>query len=67
VTISYSPEFADLDWKSAGLAIEPRPTQGDDRLGITGTFCAIAETVSYFLGFTDNTSPVGVTSRERVG
>ena len=38
------PEFADLDWKSAGLAIEPRPTQGHDRLGITGTYCAIAET-----------------------
>jgi len=38
------PEFADLDWGGAGLAIEPRPTSGDDRLGITGTFCAIAET-----------------------
>jgi L-lactate dehydrogenase complex protein LldG len=38
------PEFADLDWRSAGLAIEPRPTTGQDRLGITGTFCAIAET-----------------------
>ena len=38
------PEFADLDWAGAGLAIEPRATQGQDRLGITGTFCAIAET-----------------------
>ena len=38
------PEFADLDWAGAGLAIEPRPTRGDDRLGITGAFCAIAET-----------------------
>jgi L-lactate dehydrogenase complex protein LldG len=38
------PEFADLDWAGAGLAIEARPTQGDDRLGITGVFCAIAET-----------------------
>jgi L-lactate dehydrogenase complex protein LldG len=38
------PEFADLDWAGAGLAIEARPTQGKDRLGITGTFCAIAET-----------------------
>jgi L-lactate dehydrogenase complex protein LldG len=38
------PEFADLDWQAAGLAIEPRPTIGQDRLGITGTFCAIAET-----------------------
>jgi L-lactate dehydrogenase complex protein LldG len=38
------PEFADLDWASAGLAIEARPTEGNDRLGITGAFCAIAET-----------------------
>ena len=38
------PEFADLDWAGAGLAIEARPTVGDDRLGITGAFCAIAET-----------------------
>lgn len=38
------PEFADLDWAAAGLAIEVRPTLGDDRLGVTGTFCAIAET-----------------------
>jgi L-lactate dehydrogenase complex protein LldG len=38
------PEFADLDWAGAGLAVEARPTSGDDRLGITGAFCAIAET-----------------------
>ncbi len=38
------PEFADLDWKAAGLDIEARPTAGHDRLGITGAFCAIAET-----------------------
>jgi L-lactate dehydrogenase complex protein LldG len=38
------PEFADLDWPAVGLAIEARPTMGQDRLGITGTFCAIAET-----------------------
>ena len=38
------PEFADLDWRGAGLAIEARPTTGQDRLGITGSFCAIAET-----------------------
>ena len=38
------PEFADLDWAGAGLAIEARPTEGDDRLGITGCYCAIAET-----------------------
>ena len=38
------PEFADLDWAGAGLDVEPRPTLGHDRLGITGAFCAIAET-----------------------
>ena len=38
------PEFADLDWAQAGLSVEVRPTVGDDRLGITGVFCAIAET-----------------------
>ena len=37
-------EFADLDWSGAGLTIEARPTAGHDRLGITGSFCAIAET-----------------------
>ena len=38
------PEFADLDWAQAGLSVEARPTVGDDRLGVTGVFCAIAET-----------------------
>ncbi|HEX8011905.1 MAG TPA: lactate utilization protein C [Casimicrobiaceae bacterium] len=38
------PEFASLDWRGAGLKIEARPTQGSDRLGVTGAFCAIAET-----------------------
>ena len=38
------PELATLDWAGAGLAIEARPTAGNDRLGVTGCFCAIAET-----------------------
>lgn len=38
------PELADLGWSQAGLSIEARPTTGDDRLGITGVYCAIAET-----------------------
>ena len=38
------PELAHLDWAGAGLAVEARPTVGGDRLGITGCFCAIAET-----------------------
>lgn len=38
------PEFAELDWQGAGLQIEARPTLGNDRLGVTGCACAIAET-----------------------
>ncbi len=38
------PEFGQLDWAGAGLVVEARPTVGRDRLGITGCFCAIAET-----------------------
>jgi L-lactate dehydrogenase complex protein LldG len=37
------PEFAALDWAGAGLEIEARPSNGDDKLGITGAFCALAE------------------------
>lgn len=38
------PELGTLDWTGAGLEMEPRPARGDDRLGVTGAFCAIAET-----------------------
>jgi len=38
------PELASLDWRAAGVAVDVRPTVGDDALGITGCFCAIAET-----------------------
>lgn len=37
-------ELAALDWARAGLHVEARPTSGDDAVGITGCFCAIAET-----------------------
>jgi len=36
-------EFADLDWAGAGLQIAARPANGDDKVGITGTYCALAE------------------------
>ena len=39
------PEFANLDWAAAQLAIEPRPAGGEDRLGITGCFCAVADII----------------------
>lgn len=38
------PEWAGLDWSSHGIAIEQRPARGDDRVGITGCFAAVAET-----------------------
>ena len=38
------PEFAALDWRAAGIDADMRVTTGDDDVGITGCFCAIAET-----------------------
>ena len=42
------PELARFDWKGAGLAFEPRAATrengGDDLVGVTGAFAAIAET-----------------------
>jgi L-lactate dehydrogenase complex protein LldG len=43
------PEFASLPWQSAGLSIEARPAIGEDKLGVTGTFCAVAETGTLML------------------
>lgn len=38
------PELGWLDWRAAGVTVDVRATVGDDALGITGCFCAIAET-----------------------
>ena len=38
------PQLAHLDWKGAGLALEPRGANDGDPLGVTGAFAAIAET-----------------------
>ena len=38
------PALNACDWASAGLALEPRAPTGDDLLGVTGVFAAIAET-----------------------
>ena len=38
------PEFGELDWQGAGLEMQPRPASGDDKVGVTGSFCALAET-----------------------
>jgi len=42
-------EYAALDWAAAGLAIEPRAARDDDLVGITGAFCAVAETGTLML------------------
>jgi len=49
------PEFAELDWAGAGLAIEARPSHGGDKLGITGAFCAWAENGTLMLLSGENT------------
>jgi L-lactate dehydrogenase complex protein LldG len=38
------PRLAHLDWKAAGLSLEPRAANGEDAVGVTGAFAAIAET-----------------------
>ncbi len=38
------PALGYLDWGSAGLVLEPRSARDDDPVGVTGCFCAIAET-----------------------
>ena len=43
------PEFAALDWRGAGVPVEIRATSPEDRVGITGAFCGIAETGTLLL------------------
>jgi L-lactate dehydrogenase complex protein LldG len=38
-----------LPWQSAGIAVEFRPPRNEDLVGITGVFCAIAETGTLML------------------
>ena len=38
------PELAALDWAACGIAVEGRSARGDDLVGVTGVYCAIAET-----------------------
>ena len=37
-------EFAGLDWRGAGVEFASRPATADDPVGLSGCFCAIAET-----------------------
>lgn len=43
------PELAALPWSEAGMRVEARPARGTDLVGITGAFCAIAETGTMML------------------
>lgn len=43
------PELGELDWRGAGLEIEARPANGDDKSGITGSYCGLAETGTLML------------------
>ncbi len=38
------PDFAVLPWQAAGLDVQARPAVGDDKVGVTGCYSAIAET-----------------------
>jgi L-lactate dehydrogenase complex protein LldG len=37
-------EFMALDWSGAGMQVEARAARDSDLVGITGAFCAVAET-----------------------
>jgi len=41
--------FSGLPWNTAGLDIQTRPATDQDLVGVTGTFCAIAETGTLML------------------
>ncbi len=43
------PMFSGLPWREAGLDMQARPAQDGDLSGITGAFCAIAETGTLLL------------------
>ena len=37
-------ELIELDWAGSGIEVQARGARGDDLVGVTGAFCAIAET-----------------------
>ncbi|MBS1145296.1 MAG: hypothetical protein H6R14_2702 [Proteobacteria bacterium] len=44
-----TPELGRIDWAASGLRVEPRPAVNADKTGISGCFCAIAETGTLML------------------
>jgi len=53
------PRLAHLDWKAAGLALEPRAANRNDAIGVTGAFAAIAETGTLVLASGPDTPSTG--------
>jgi L-lactate dehydrogenase complex protein LldG len=51
------PGLLELEWQGAGLAVAARAAQGSDLVGITGCFCAIAETGTLLLLSGPDTPP----------
>jgi L-lactate dehydrogenase complex protein LldG len=43
------PKLSTLDWRAAALALEARAANGEDAIGVTGVFSAIAETGTLML------------------
>lgn len=43
------PSLSHLEWTGSGLALEPRAAKAEDALGVTGAFCALAETGTLML------------------
>jgi len=43
------PQFAGLAWKPAGIEADSRAALGSDLVGVTGCFCALAETGTLML------------------
>jgi L-lactate dehydrogenase complex protein LldG len=51
------PALLELEWQGAGLAVAARAAQGSDLVGITGCYCAIAETGTVLLLSGPETEP----------
>ncbi len=43
------PSLGNLPWSAAGLDLQSRPAKDSDLIGVTGVFCAIAETGTLML------------------
>lgn len=50
-------ELLELDWTAAGIEVEARSACADDLVGITGAYCAVAETGTLVVLSDQNTPP----------